>query len=436
MIEVLGIILAGGRGERLMPLTQDRAKPAVPFGGEYRIIDFVLSNFINSKFYYLKVLTQFMSDSLNNHLSRGWNINNIVGHHIDPVPAQMRTGDHWYEGTADAVFQNLHLFWDSSPEHVAIFGGDHIYKMNVAEMFRYHLKRRAALTVACIPYPIKAASGRFGVIIIDDKSRIIGFEEKPKKPTHMPGRPDMALVSMGNYFWETQALRDGLFRDQEKESASTNDFGRDVIPEMVERGENVVAYDYSLNWIPGEGEREKTYWRDVGTLDSYWEANMEVRAVHPPINLYNYKWPIRTRMRPFPPAKFVFAEKGGRFGQAVDSIIASGSIISGATVLNSVLFHNVFVHSYSLVEGSVIFSDVVIGRHVKIRNAVIDKNCVIEDGAEIGYDRAFDRKHFTVTEGGIVIVPKWTHVKSSGEVTRTKGPYFPIEEEVPYASDI
>jgi len=436
MIEVLGMILAGGRGERLLPLTQDRTKPAVPFGGAYRIIDFVLSNFINSKFFHIKVLTQFMSDSLNKHLARGWNLSSTLGHYVDPVPAQMRTGLHWYKGTADAVFQNLHLIWDTSPEHVAVFGGDHIYKMNVAEMFRFHQKRRAALTVACIPYPIEEVARRFGIIEIDERSRIVGFQEKPVDPAPIPGRPDMALISMGSYFWETHALRNALFRDQEKGEDSSHDFGRDIVPDMVGRGEAVYAYDYSLNWIPGEGEREKTYWRDVGTLDNYWASNMEVREVHPPINLYNYQWPIRTLMRPFPPAKFVFAEKGGRFGQAVDSIIASGSIISGASVVNSVIGHNVFVHSYALVEDSVIFSDSDVGRRVRIRNAVIDKNCIIEEGVEIGYDLKFDAEHFTVTPGGIAVLPKWTRVTSSGEVSHLNGPYSPIEEEVPHASNI
>jgi glucose-1-phosphate adenylyltransferase len=435
MLEVLAMILAGGRGERLMPLTQDRAKPAVPFGGAYRIIDFVLSNFINSRFYHIKVLTQFMSDSLNQHLSRGWDLSGVLGQFVDPVPAQMRTGSRWYEGTADAVFQNLHLVWDLNPEHVAVFGGDHIYKMNVTEMYRFHLKRQATLTVACLPVEIEEAAGRFGVLEVDEKSRIIGFEEKPVNPKPMPGRPDMTLVSMGSYFWETQALRHALFLDRENEN-STHDFGRDIIPDLVARGESVFAYDYSLNWIPGEGEREKTYWRDVGTIDSYFEANMEVRQVHPPINLYNYQWPVRTLMRPFPPAKFVFAEKGGRFGKAVDSIIASGSIISGASVLDSVLGHNVFVHSYAQVEDSIIFSDTEIRQHVKIRNAIIDKSCIIDDGVEIGYDSKFDKKHFTITPEGRVVVPKWTHVTSDGEVIRLEGPYSPKEEEAPYASNI
>lgn len=435
MVEVLGMILAGGRGERLMPLTQDRAKPAVPFGGAYRIIDFVLSNFINSQFYHIKVLTQFMSDSLNQHLSRGWALSNSIGQFVDPVPAQMRTGEHWYEGTADAVFQNLHVIWDTKPEHVAIFGGDHIYKMNVTEMFRFHQKRRAILTVACLPMEIEEAAGRFGVMEVDDKSRIIGFEEKPANPKPMLSRPDMALVSMGSYFWETQALKQALFRDQENDDSS-HDFGRDLIPDLVARGESIFAYDYSLNWIPGEGEREKTYWRDVGTIDSYFDANMEVRLVHPPINLYNYQWPIRTLMKPYPPAKFVFAEKGGRFGKAVDSIISSGSIISGASVLNSVLGHNVFVHSYAQVDDSIIFSDSEIYQHARIRNAIIDKGCVIGEGVEIGYDSKFDKANFTVTSDGRIVVPKWTNVTSDGEVVRLGGPYSPKEEEHPYASNI
>jgi len=436
MIEVLGMILAGGRGERLMPLTTDRAKPAVPFAGAYRIIDFVLSNFINSRIYHLKVLTQFMSDSLNKHLSRGWNLTGPQGHYVDPVPAQMRTGEKWYTGTADAVYQNLHLIWDIEPEHVAVFGGDHIYKMNVSEMFRFHLKRKAALTVACVPVPIKEAAGRFGVMEVDEKSRIIGFEEKPKKPRPMPLRPNMALVSMGSYFWETQSLKQALFLDQELGDESTHDFGRDIIPAMVARGDAVFAYDYSLNWIPGEGEREKTYWRDVGTIDHYYDANMEVRDVHPPINLYNYKWPIRTYMRPFPPAKFVFAEEGGRFGKAVDSIIASGSIVSGSTVLNSILSHNVFVHSYAHVEDSIIFGDTEVGRHAVVKNAIIDKSCIIEEDVQIGVDPKFDKKHFSITPEGRVVVPKWTHIRSNGQVRRLEGPYSPKEEEKPHASDI
>jgi len=435
MIEVLGMILAGGRGERLMPLTQDRAKPAVPFGGVYRIIDFVLSNFINSRFYHMKVLTQFMSDSLNQHLSRGWNIAGPLGHFCDPVPAQMRTGSKWYEGTADAVFQNLHIIWDTNPEHVAVFGGDHIYKMNVAEMFRFHLKRRAALTVACVPVPIEEAANTFGVLEVDEKSRIIGFEEKPAQPKPMPGNPEMALVSMGSYFWETHSLREALFNDQGN-SDSSHDFGRDIIPTLVSEGKPVYAYDYSLNWIPGEGEREKKFWRDVGNLDSYYDANMEVREVSPPINLYNYQWPIRTLMRPFPPAKFVFAEKGGRFGQAIDSIIASGCIVSGSTVLNSVIGHNCFIHSYSIVEDSIIMADTDIGQHVTLRNAIIDKNCIIEDDVEIGTDPKFDSKHFTVTPQGRVVVPKWTHIKSDGTVLRLEGPYSSKEEDAPHASEI
>jgi glucose-1-phosphate adenylyltransferase len=435
MIEVLGMILAGGRGERLLPLTADRAKPAVPFGAIYRIIDFALSNFINSRFYHIKVLTQFMSDSLNKHLALGWNLSGPLGHYVDPVPAQMRTGERWYTGTADAVFQNLHVLWDANPEHVAVFGGDHIYKMNVAEMYRFHVKRRATLTVACVPVPIEEAADTFGVMEVDEKSHIIGFEEKPVEPKPMPGNPRMALVSMGSYFWDTHGLKEALFRDQGN-SDSSHDFGKDIIPDLVSRGEPIFAYDYSLNWIPGEGEREKKYWRDVGNLDSYFDANMEVREVHPPINLYNYQWPIRTYMRPFAPAKFVFAEKGGRFGQAIDSIIASGSIVSGSTVLNCVLGHNVFIHSYSLVEDSIIFSDTEIGRQVKIRNAIIDKSCIIDEGVKIGYNKQFDKKHFTVTPQGRIVIPKWTHVKASGNVVKLEGPYSPKEEEAPYASNI
>jgi glucose-1-phosphate adenylyltransferase len=403
MIEVLGIVLAGGRGERLMPLTQHRAKPAVPFGSKYRLIDFVLSNFINSGIYRLKVLTQFKSDSLNMHLARGWNFGTYTDYYVDPIPAQMRTGEGWYQGTADSVYQNFEIINQENPEHVAIFGGDHIYKMDIGQMFDFHKEKQADLTVAAIPFPREDASD-FGIIEVDDNWRIIGFEEKPADPKPIPGRPDWSLVSMGNYFFKWRLLM-RLLEEDSRKIDSSHDFGRDIIPSIFE-SRPVYAYDFSSNHIPGELPEARAYWRDVGTLDTYYQSNLDLRAVSPVFNLYNPRWPVRTYSRNYPPSKFVFADYGDRCGQAIDSIIGNGCIISGGTVVDSVLFQDVFVHSYSHVDGCVIFDHVEIQREVKLINTLVDKGAIIGQGAEIGFDLERDRRNFHVSPGGIVVIPK------------------------------
>jgi glucose-1-phosphate adenylyltransferase len=408
MSNVLTMIMAGGEGSRLKPLTSDRTKPAVPFGGNYRIIDFVLSNFVNSGFMKIFVLTQFKSHSLLQHMREGWRVSSgIVKQFIDPVPAQMRIGKKWYEGTADAIFQNMNLIDDEDPDQVCIFGGDHIYRMDIRQMLKFHSKRKAVLTVAAIPVPVQDAH-HFGIVEVDEEWRMTGFVEKPKsEPRTIPGNPDYVLASMGNYIFERDPLVYELKRDSiDKQSA--HDFGKNILPKMFPDG-NVFVYDFSKNYIPGVEKEEKGYWKDVGTLDTYWEANMDLVGVHPHFNLYNKKWPVLTYIPPLPPAKFVHFSDS-RTGHAINSMISSGAIISGALVENSVVGYNVRIHSFAHVEHSVIMNNVKIGRGAKIRKTIIDKHVRIAPKAEIGYDLEADKKRFDVTENGVVVIPKGTEV--------------------------
>lgn len=399
---ILGIVLAGGRGERLYPLTKHRAKPAVPFGGRYRIIDFVLSNFVNSGILSIYVLTQFKAQSLLEHLEKGWRTSDFLGEHfITPVPAQMRMGRDWYQGTADSVYQNLYLIERHNPKLVAVFGADHIYRMNIRQMIDEHQKKGAVVTVAALPVKITEAP-QFGVIEVDPDWRIVGFEEKPANPKSIPGEPEYALVSMGNYLFDTDVLVQSLTADAQNPSTK-HDFGRDHIPSLVE-GKKVYAYDFRKNRvpIPFKGE-EVSYWRDLGTIEAYYEASMDLCSVDPSFNLYNRSWPFRTVGYGDPPAKFVF-DWYDRQGVALNSIVAEGTIISGSTVHNCVVGRNVRIHSYSQIEDTVIMDWVEIGRGCKIRHAIIDKSNVIPPGTEIGYDLAKDREHYFVSERGIVVI--------------------------------
>jgi glucose-1-phosphate adenylyltransferase len=400
---VLGMIMAGGEGARLHPLTRERAKPAVYFGGKYRIIDFVLNNFINSGIFKIKVLTQFKSDSLIKHLTTGWNLNRMLGHFIDPVPAQMRTGKKWYQGTADAVFQNINLIEDENPDYIAIFGADHIYTMDISQMLDFHRQVGAVATVSAIPKPLSEAS-QFGVIEIDPSGRMIGFQEKPEHPIPMPGRADMALVSMGNYIFNKKFIIRELYNDATI-NASSHDFGKDVIPKMY-RDYPIYVYDFTTNRIPGETPVQSIFWEDVGTLDSYYAANMTLREVIPVINLYNDNWPVRTAPGQSPPAKFVFDGEGTerRKGEALDSIVSGGCIISGGRVIRSVLARGVRLHSHSIVEDSIIFPDVDIGEKAHVRKAIIDRGVRVDPGDKIGFDIDADRKRFFVNDSGIVIL--------------------------------
>ena len=401
--EVLGLVLAGGEGTRLSPLTRDRAKPAVPFGGQYRIIDFVLSNFVNSEIYAIYVLVQFKSQSLIEHLSAGWQIGGLLpDHFITAVPAQMRRGQMWYEGSADAVYQNAHLIANFHPEVVAVFGADHIYRMDIRQMLTFHRERDAEVTVATFPVPIEEASA-FGIVDVEVDGRVIGFQEKPQQPQPMPGDPYHCLASMGNYLFSTSLLLELVEQDAQR-SASTRDFGRDILPPLVGR-RRLYAYDFRRQHLPGEPEDQVPYWRDVGTLDAYYEANMDLRAVAPLLNLYNPSWPIRTSSAPMPPAKFALNDWDRR-GTSLNSIVSSGCIISGGTVVDSVLGRQVFVHSFSLVEGAVIMDNSHIHRHARVRRAIIDKNVHVPPGETVGWDLERDRQRFTVTDSGLVIVPK------------------------------
>lgn len=394
--DTLALVLAGGSGTRLKGLTQWRAKPGVPFGGKFRIIDFPLSNCFNSGIRRIGVITQYKAHSLIRHVQRGWSFQRTeLGEFVELLPAQQRTGSHWYEGTADAVFQNIDIIRSHNPEYVLILAGDHIYKMDYGPMLAYHVEHQADLTIGCFEVPVDEARV-FGVMAVDGNWRVTGFKEKPAEPESIPGKPGEALASMGIYVFSTQFLFEQLTIDAEK-ADSDHDFGKNIIPSVID-GARVFAYPFR------DPETDKqAYWRDVGTVDSYWTANMELIGVTPELNIYDSQWPTWTYQEQLPPAKFVFDDDDRR-GQAVDSMVSGACIISGGTVRHSLLFSNVRVKSYSYVRDSVILPDVVIGEHCRIRKAIIDKGCTIPDGMIIGEDPIEDARRFHVSEGGVVLV--------------------------------
>ncbi len=405
MKDVLAVILAGGKGSRLEPLTRDRAKPAVPFGGAYRIIDFTLSNCLNSGVRKNLVFTQYKAMSLDRHLNLGWQsyLCRELGEFIEVVPPQQRIDEHWYQGTADAVYQNIYTIEKERPKYVVILAGDHIYKMNYAKLVQRHIEAGADFTVGTLPVGVQDAAGQFGIVEVDNNSRVIGFEEKPSHPKTIPDDPHRALASMGIYVSSARFLFEQLCLDATR-NGSRHDFGRDIIPSIIE-SHRVFAYPFM-----DENRKREAYWRDVGTLDAYYEANMDLVSVDPELNLYDSDWPIRTYQPNLPPPKFVFAEEGsGRRGMALDSIVCQGSIVSGGQVERSLLGPDSRINSYTKIEDSILFEGVDVGRHAKIRRAIIDKGVHIPAGIEIGYDHELDRSRgFTVTESGVTVIAK-TH---------------------------
>ena len=399
---VLSIVLAGGEGKRLMPLTADRAKPAVPFGGSYRLVDFVLSNLVNAGFLRVCVLTQYKSHSLDRHITTTWRLGSMLGDYVTPVPAQQRLGPRWYTGSADAIYQSLNLVYDEMPDYVAVFGADHVYRMDPAQMLAAHKESGAGVTVAGIRVPKSQAHG-FGIIkAAADGSRIEEFLEKPADPPTVPGSPDECYASMGNYIFTTDALIAALKEDAADE-LSIHDMGSNIIPMLTARGEANV-YDFALNQVPGATDRDRGYWRDVGTLDSYHDAHMDLVSVHPIFNLYNNEWPILTSLPPLAPAKFV------QGGNAHESIVGAGSVISGAHVRSSVVAHDVRVADGAYVDESVLMPGVHIGRGAVVRRAILDKNVIIPDGAQIGVDLERDSQHYTISESGIIVLGKGQRV--------------------------
>lgn len=398
--KVLVMILAGGQGERLYPLTKDRAKPAVPFGGIYRIIDFTLSNCINSGLRKICVLTQYKSYSLDRHLRIGWNIfNNELDEFIENIPPQKRISDMWYQGTADAVYQNIYVLEGEHPEKVLILAGDHIYKMDYRELIEFHESNNADLTVPCIEVPIKEAS-RFGVMSIDNTQQVVEFNEKPASPKPIQSNPEMALVSMGIYLFNTQVLVKRVIEDTKRDTV--HDFGKNVIPSMINK-DRVFAFIFR-----DKNNKAVKYWRDIGTIDAYWEANMDLVQVDPIFNLYDINWPIRTYHEQLSPAKTVFSDlfPGGRCGTVLDSLVSNGCIISGARVERSILSPNVRIDNYSEVIDSILMAGVRIGKNVKIRKAILDKSVIVPDGKHIGYNLEADAKQFIISEKGVVVAHK------------------------------